>query len=63
MSAITVQVLDERLATVRRIATRPSGVKLALHTRAYADALTKAPRLVIVAHLLRLAVSVLVRGW
>ncbi len=62
MSAITVQVLDERLATVRRIATQPTGVKLALHTRTYADALTKAPRLVIVAHLTRLAVSVLVRG-
>jgi hypothetical protein len=60
VSAVTVAVLDRRLADVARRLASPGprhGVTVDYH-----DALTKAPRTVIVGHLLRTAVRVARRG-
>lgn len=67
MSAVTVRVLDEHLATVRRHvvdAETTAGrtrevVLLAAEVQRYADKLAKAPRLVLAGHLARLTAATL----
>jgi hypothetical protein len=61
MSAVTVRVLDQHFAVVRRLAGQPvpATVRLAIATDAYFDQVAKAPRLVVAGHLARLTATTL----